>query len=352
MQIRKITVFIILISSISLTMACSMPFLSEWFSQPQTEISELLATSDPNATVTSTPFQPMIPTATAPVAATQEIIEPTAIPTRMAYTSDFYPGYRIPPRQIHILVLGSDWRPSSGYRTDTIMLVSINPENGSVSTVSFPRDLYVEIPGYGIGRINTAQPKGFNVMADTFEYNFGVRPDFYIMTNFQGFIQTINSLGGIDVTASQNLTDRCDLPQAVNGYCSYGPGVMHMDGNTALWYVRSRYSTSDFDRERRSQEVLKGMFLRLMNLDVVNRVPELYDIYRQNVETNLTLEIISPLVEVAPHLIEDDLLIRPFKITQAEVTPYRVPESGAQVLLPNENAIRGIIRQAFFEIIE
>ena len=99
--------------------------------------------------------------------------------------------------------MGSDYRPSSGYRTDVMMLVSINPKQGNVSVVSFPRDLWVTIPGVGEERLNTAQPKGgISLMADTLEYNFGVRPDRYILTNFQGFKNIVDILGGIEVQTS------------------------------------------------------------------------------------------------------------------------------------------------------
>jgi polyisoprenyl-teichoic acid--peptidoglycan teichoic acid transferase len=337
---------LILITLTILSLACNFSIDPGQFLKTGTSpaaVSQLLVTADPNASPTATPFQPALPTLTS---SPEDLATPTSEPDN-GYIPPDNSSQNAPPNQVHILVLGSDWRPSGGFRTDTIVLLAINTDNNTVRAVSFPRDLYVEIPGYGVNRINTAHPKGFDVMANTFEYNFGIRPDFYIMTNFQGFIQTIDSLGGIDVNASQNLTDRCKLPQASGGYCSFGPGVIHMNGETALWYVRSRYSTSDFDRLRRSQEVLTGVFWRMMSLDVVNRLPELFEIYRQNVETNLTLEIIAPLVDVAPHLGEPGT-IKGYTITPSDTIPYRVPESGAQVLLPIQENINAIIQQAFF----
>lgn len=339
-------IILILITLIIISLACNFTIDPSQFLKSESTpvaVSQLLVTANPNASPTPTPFQPMMPT---PTIAPEEIASPASEPAS-GYIPPDNSNQNVPPNQVHILVLGSDWRPSGGFRTDTIVMLAINTDHNTVRAVSFPRDLYVEIPGYGVNRINTAHPKGFDVMANTFEYNFGVRPDFYIMTNFQGFIQTIDSLGGIDVNASQNLTDRCKLPQGSGGYCSFGPGIIHMNGETALWYVRSRYSTSDFDRLRRSQEVLTGIFWRMMSLDVVNRLPELFEIYRQNVETNLTLEIVSPLVDVAPHL-GDPGTIKGYQITPSDTIPYRVPESGAQVLLPIQENINAIIRQAFF----
>lgn len=334
---------------IIVTIACSLTGLQAIYKSTPKAVSQLLITPNPYATITPTPFQPIEPTPTAEPIQAQGMDGAGSIPG-MPTTSPFLTNSQIPEGQVHILLFGSDWRPSSGYRTDTIVLVAINPTAGTVSAVSFPRDLYVTIPGYETNRINTAMPHGFNVVQDTFYYNFGVRPDFYVMTNFQGFVQIVNTLGGIDVQASQQLSDRCQLSWAsYDGYCTVGPGPIHLDGDSALWYVRSRYSTNDFDRGRRSQEIIKAMFNRLMALDVVNKLPEMFEIYRQNVETNLTLEIVTPLAQLAPHIFENDMLIRSFAIGSDHVTPYRIPESGAQVLIPNMDAISSIIHQAFFK---
>ena len=82
--------------------------------------------------------------------------------------------------------MGSDWRPGSGFRTDIIVLIAINPNNKTITAVSFPRDLYISIPGHEQNRINVAQALGgFGLMSDTFSENFNIRPDYYIMANLQ-----------------------------------------------------------------------------------------------------------------------------------------------------------------------
>jgi LCP family protein required for cell wall assembly len=256
---------------------------------------------------------------------------------------------RYPDGQVRILVLGSDARPGGGFRTDIIMLVSINPKQGTATVLSFPRDLWVDLPGWGPNRINTAMVYGgFSLMASTLESNFGIRPTYYVMTNFTGFTQIIDSLGGVDVTASQTLSDKCKFPQAVRGYCTINPGVTHMNGTFALWYVRSRYSTSDFDRERRSQEVLQGAFSKLMSLNAVTRIPELFTVYQKNVETNLTLGDVVNLAPVANQLLTDRTKIRRYSIGPGEVSNWTVPSSGAMVLLPNDALIDQKIMQAVF----
>lgn len=249
-------------------------------------------------------------------------------------------------KQVNILLLGSDWRPGSGYRTDVIMLLSINPQHNAVSVVSFPRDLYVQIPGWEMNRINTAhQVGGFEMMADTFEYNFGIRPDYYFMVNFQGFKALVDSLGGIDVNTSQNLSDSCSDINST-GWCSVGPGVVHMDSTMALWYVRSRYSTSDFDRTRRAQEVTQAIFNKAISLYGLSRIPELYGIYSTYVETNMGLAEILPLVPMAT-VVQDPGNIHRYTIGPEQGYEW-ITESGAWVFIPDYYAINEILVQALY----
>jgi anionic cell wall polymer biosynthesis LytR-Cps2A-Psr (LCP) family protein len=169
------------------------------------------------------------------------------------------------------------------------------------------------------------------------------------MTNFNGFVSIVDNVGGINVNAALNLTDKCDLPQAsYDGYCSAGPGVVSMNGSTALWYVRSRYSSSDFDRTRRGQEVIQALLVKLLSLNAVSRIPDLYNIYQSSVETNINLETVISLAPMAPILVEKDAISR-YYIGPQQVSSYTVPESGAAVLLPNQAAIEAVLREALFK---
>ncbi|GAB4496364.1 MAG: hypothetical protein OHK0052_06150 [Anaerolineales bacterium] len=338
-----------------LPLACTAPLITTPAgpaANPQAARPPLIA-PNPNAAATPTPFQPLAPTATyfpttdPQAAATATLFAPEQTKTWGDYPAPvIFPSIEIPPPmgllthpagQVNILLLGSDQRPyDGGFRTDTIMLLTINPQQGSVRLTSFPRDLYIYIPGWSMDRINTAMARsGFEGLAQTFEYNFGVRPDRYMVINFTAFQQLIDSLGGIDVYAASSLTDHRD------GFGQYTvpAGTIHMDGETALWYVRSRYSSSDFDRTRRQQEVLQALFLRLISLNALQRAPELFEIYRQNVSTNLQIEDITPLLSVAGQMTNPQNVDR-HAIGPQHVTRWIVPESGADVLLPIRDAIR------------
>jgi LCP family protein required for cell wall assembly len=246
-----------------------------------------------------------------------------------------------PKGQVNIVLLGSDQRQGrGGFRTDVILLVTINPADNSINITSFPRDLYVQIPGYQASRINTAFARGgFNTLADTFEYNLGVRPDYYALINFWSFEEVVNSLGGIDVYASQPLSE-----YTAYGWFSVPAGLNHMDGATALYYSRSRYSTSDFDRNRRQQEVITAIVDKMMSLYTIAKIPELYRIYSDNVTTNIKLSDIIPLIPVAARIKSTDK-IQHYYIGRAQVSGWRTP-GGAAVLLPKKGAVMEVMRNA------
>ncbi len=337
---RFLLIFLVFV----VTVSCSLPF---FMGNPGGGLPGGSPSPDSGLSATPTPFQPLSATYTPTITAT---ILPSLTPTfgPSPTPTPWYQGMKKPEGQFNVLVMGSDYRPSSGYRTDVMMLVSINPKQGNVSVVSFPRDLWVTIPGVGEERLNTALPKGgISLMADTLELNFGVRPDRYIMTNFQGFKNIVNTLGGIEVQASERLSDSCDLPQAYGGFCTVGPGPVNMNGETALWYVRSRYTSNDFSRTHRAQEVLAALFKKLISLEAVTRIPELFDNFSGNVETDLTLNDVIPLAPLAPALVDSDR-IQQYFIGPEHVTGTILPSSGANVLLPKKDLIQDLIIEAFF----
>ncbi len=270
-----------------------------------------------------------------------ETLPPAFTPTPWYNESD------IPEGQHSFLILGSDERGDGGFLTDVILLLFINAREGTVSIVSFPRDLYVFIPNYGQGRINmTMQTGGWEGLQEMFEYNFGIRPEHYILTNFNGFKDIIDKMDGIDVCVHSTLKDTCklDIVQHQGDYCIFEPGVQPMNGETALYYVRSRHSTNDFDRNIRQQEVLIALARRVIGIDGLYRAPELYEIFSKNVRTDMSFDDMLPFVRLAPSLIHEEN-IRRFTISPNEVWEMMTPE-GAMVLVPNPEAVQVVIQQA------
>ncbi|MHB8807827.1 MAG: LCP family protein [Anaerolineaceae bacterium] len=322
---------------VSFISGCSVIGTALGFTGEATPEVRLLADKSSDV-VEPTPFQPYSNT---PV--------PTAIPHTITDTLVPNEEYSKPDGQINVLFLGSDWRADSGYRTDVILLVSFYTKEEKISIVSFPRDLWVSIPGVGEQRINTAQAYGgFPLTQKTFEYNFGTTVDYYMMTNFNGFMSIIDTLGGIEINAAQNLNDRCDLSYSHGGYCSIGPGTATLDSEMALWYVRSRYTSNDFYRMDRAREVMMGILKKIVSLDGVTRAGDIYNTLSSSVVTDLSLSDIVPLITLASKVMNDSSKITMYEIGESQVTPYVMPSSGANVLLPNYNAIWQVLKTALF----
>jgi LCP family protein required for cell wall assembly len=282
------------------------------------------------------PNGPIFPTATPDGRAPTDW--ESVLPETSASTNQPAAPLNLPHDQVNFLLLGSDQRPyEGGFRTDVIMLVSINTESQVVNMVSFPRDLYVYLPGLYPDRINAAMARGgFPLLADTMEYNFGVRPDYYGMINFWSFKSLIDTLGGINVQVEQTLTGER------TGYGDYTvyPGSVNMDGETTLWYVRSRTYTGDFDRTRRQQEVVTALVRRVLSFDVVTKFPALFSQFQGIIETNLPLADISPFLPVADELFSGDY--GTYAVDESMVSHWRTP-TGSAVLLPNQEAIRNLL---------
>lgn len=337
MNLRKNKILLIAVSLL-LIVACSIPIRWVGFGGSHTGDLQLLADIEKYAKGEATPFQPFHFTAT-PTSSVQPISD-ALVPSE---------AFKPPDNQVNIVLLGSDWRPNSGYRTDVVLLVSINTKEATVNLLSFPRDLWVEIPGIQKERINTAMGYGgFPLLKSTIEHNFAIPINGYMMTNFNGFVGIVDTLGGIEINASQNTADRCDLSYDHGAWCSVGPGSVQLDGELALWYVRSRYTSNDFDRTRRAQEVLEGLFRKLMSLDAVSRAPEIYNLFISSVETNLSFDEILSLIAITPTILNDTSRVSHFYIGQDQVTPHMIPSSGANVLIPDYDAIWEIIKEAIY----
>jgi LCP family protein required for cell wall assembly len=317
----------------------------------------VMATIDPAATATATPFGPLEPTITPPpppAASATPLPTPTSVEPWGDFPAPVEPSaieirrpmapLKVPDGTINIIILGSDQRPYEyGHRTDTMMLLSLDPQAGTATLLSFPRDLYVFIPGWRMDRINTADANGGpQRVAQTLLYNFGLEVDHWVRVNFWGFTQAIDTLGGIDVQVGAGLRDECG-----GIYWRYGEGTYHMDGFTALCYVRMRHVTGDFDRMRRQQEVVLAIFNRVLSLDGLARTPELYTQFRTMVETDMQIDDILPLLPLAAKLSTDPSQIKRLEIGLEMGELWRVPYSGASVVLPKWEPIEAMLLENF-----
>jgi LCP family protein required for cell wall assembly len=300
------------------------------------------ATATAGPTETATPAVTPIPTfdASQPWGDFPAPVQPSAIEIRP-------PAEPIPFNAdvVNILLLGSDARPyEGGYRTDVMMIASLDPGKGTATLISIPRDLYVYIPGWRVDRINTADPRGGpELAAQTLLYNFGIPIHYYARMNFWGFTELVDTLGGIDVDSTGYLYDECG-----GIWYQFSPGnTYHMNGFTALCYVRMRKQSSDFDRLRRQQEVISAIFQKILTLNGLSRVPELYRQFNGIVETDIGLQRAIQLLPLASHLAGNRQDVRRIAIDRSMATGWRVPYSGAAVLLPQWDTIEATLHDAF-----
>jgi LCP family protein required for cell wall assembly len=260
---------------------------------------------------------------------------------------------------VNFLLIGSDQRSGTSFRTDTMVIAILRPNDGQVSLISIPRDLWVSIPGWENQRINTAYQHGElngypgggpGLLKDTIQYNLGIRIDHTAMVDFDGFRKIVDTLGGVDVPVScpytdWHLIDPTFNPEVEENWSLYtiDSGVVHMDGDLALWYARSRQKSSDFDRGRRQQEVLRALFTQTLQTGTLSRIPELYNNFKDTVTTDLGLADILQLSLYAPKMTSAD--IRSYYIRPPYVTSW-ITDQGAYVLLPNTDLLPQLLTEA------
>jgi LCP family protein required for cell wall assembly len=201
-------------------------------------------------------------------------------------------------------------------------------------------------------RINQALPHGHGsdyaggggaLVKDTILYNFGVPIDYYVRVGFDGFQQVVDLLHGVDIAVSCEIQDwrlkEPDLdPQEEENWAEFslGPGVYHMDGDLALWYVRSRRTSSDFDRGRRQQQVLRAILNKALDLDLISQLPDLWTTYRETVETDLPLPVMIRLAALAPAVRDNG--IQHLFLPETARRAWTTPGGGAVQLLQWEGA--------------
>lgn len=260
--------------------------------------------------------------------------------------------------QFNILILGSDARPGEGEaaRSDTLMALVINPQAKRAVLISIPRDLWVNIPGYGNGRINTAYHYGqlygyagggVALAQRAVEGVLGISLTHYLRLDFEGFVRLVDLLGGVEIEVAEEIWDPL-YPDEGYGYAPLHipAGRQYMDGETLLKYVRTRYGGDDFDRIRRQHQALRALGQRALNLDLLPRLPDLLGTALGMVDTDLgPLEILA-LAQLGGEVRLEGMEMR--ALDESFTTPY-VTADGAQVLLPDMLKIRTFMAELFAE---
>jgi len=264
--------------------------------------------------------------------------------------------------RITVLVLGIDERQVEfgPWRTDTMILLTVEPNTNTAGMVSIPRDLWVEIPNYGYyERINTAHflgdldqyPGGGGpaLAMETVQYNLGIPVNYYLSVNFNAFVNGIDQIGCIPIDVPQTIDD----PLYPDGAYGYDPfrieeGEHCLDGNNLLKYARTRATPGgDFDRAQRQQQVIYAMRDHVLSTEqfpsLVAQSPELYRTVEDGVNTNLSLGQMVELSRIATNVPDENICSA---VLSGEFTdPQRIEDS--DVLIPNKTAIRSLMSDVF-----
>jgi LCP family protein required for cell wall assembly len=262
-------------------------------------------------------YKPLPPTPT--VAVAQDTPRPLAAGVTAVPSPTVDRLRDLPAGRFNVLVLGTDKRPDDPDhwpRSDTLLLANVDTVSRTVRVMSIPRDLIVDIPGYGQNKVNAAylfgeyydEPGGGQALSvQTVSNFFDVPVDFYVAVNFEGFRKVIDTIGGIRVNVPYTLDDY-DYPTDDEGdpygttHVHFEEGWQRMDGKTALRYARTRHADNDFARSRRQLQIINAVREQALKLDLLPKVPGLIDDLGGMIETNIPFDQQLALVQLGYNL--------------------------------------------------
>jgi len=270
--------------------------------------------------------------------------------------------------RINILLIGIGGEGHQGaYLADTIILASIKPSTGEVAMLSIPRDLYVDIPEYGYRKINNAMAFGHSnnypgggevLLSRVVSEVTGQQIHYFGRIDFGGFEKIVNDLGGIDINVERSFVDY-EYPDNNFGYqtARFEKGLRHMDGATALKYVRSRHGSngegSDFARSQRQQKVLLAIKQQGLSFDTLTTPKRIIDALEDLGEHNRTdLQIweILRLAKMADKIQDTSVVTQALDTTPEGLLKSGTTLDGAYILTPrsgNYDEIQELINNAF-----
>lgn len=267
------------------------------------------------------------------------------------------PVLETPRRVTNVLLLGLDsaeWG-QGGFNTDSIMIASINRDTETATLLSLPRDLWVYVPESGMRRINTVGYGGIWQLRETLLYNFGIPIHYHAEVSFEAFQDIVDTVGGVEVAVSCTLEDwilkerGLDVNDEDNWEWNVlEPGIYQLDGHTALWYARSRKTTSDLDRGRRQQQLIRAILASGISSGLIRQVPELWGIWQERVETDMDIGRMLQLAAVAPAVLENG--VQSVFLRDEDVTSiYVVDTDGVErtALQANWETLEGTLQRLY-----
>ncbi len=257
----------------------------------------------------------------------------------------------------NILVLGADQRPGwEAWRTDSIMVVAIDAPARQVGIISIPRDLYVEVPGYGKERINAVDyigekkkvpGGGPGLVAQVISETLGIPTQHYARIQMDGLARLIDALGGVTVTLDCPLYERTPNDALPAGYEEWvlPAGTVWLNGDDARKFATYRYVTSDFGRIQRQQQLIWAIRNRALQADVLPRIPELWRAFSDMFVTDLSLVDVIRLASFGVKLKPSDVhgLVLGYGVLRDYIT-----EHGEMVLVIGDEADLVVAKEQLF----
>jgi LCP family protein required for cell wall assembly len=263
--------------------------------------------------------------------------------------------------RVTLLLMGldyNDWRAGDGTpRTDMMMLLTLDPLSMTAGMLSIPRDLWVSIPGFNYGKINTAYQLGESwdlpgggpgLAVDTVERLIGVPIQYYAQVDFTAFVRFIDEIGGVKIEVPAEIYVDIYDDQKEGGVWVHS-GTQLLPGDLALAYARARHTEGgDFDRAQRQQQIVIGIRDQLLRWNLiptlVSKAPVLYQELSSGINTNLSLDQVIQLAWLAQQIPAEKIYQR---VIGSEQINFGKSPDGLDVLKPMPDRIRELRDQIF-----
>ena len=228
-----------------------------------------------------------------------------------------------------VMIMGVDERADDVGRSDTLMIATLDPEKNQAAILSVPRDTRVKISDHGFDKINAAYAYGGRQLTQkTIENLLNTHIDHYIKINIHGFTKIIDALGGIDIDVEKRMYYEDPWDDDGGLYIDLQPGMQHMDGKTAITYVRYRDEEGDIGRIKRQQNFMKAVMDKLVSPTIIPKLPSIVSAVSDSVETDMSvseiLSFIGTLQEAKNNGLKSDMI--PGKPVYIEDVSYWVPD--------------------------
>jgi LCP family protein required for cell wall assembly len=250
------------------------------------------------------------------------------------------------------LVLGTDHRPGwTSWRTDVVIVVGVDRANNRLAVFSIPRDTYVQIPGYGWGRINQvdymgerSSPNGGGpkLVSQVLQNTLGISTNHWVRVRMDGFIDVVNAVGGVTVHLDCPFYEPIfNLNTNAWDYFALPAGDVWMDGDTAYWFVRLRYRESDIGRNRRQRQFLWALRDQVTKTNLLAKFPDLYGAFQSTFTTDMSVFEMLDLMTWGTNL--DAASVRAGGLSLSDLQSYTTAEGASVLRIGDPGRVRAVV---------